>query len=273
VPASSMVDTTSTPAVELSGVELAVGGTPILRGIDWTVGADERWVIVGPNGSGKTSLLRIAALLQAPSHGSVTVLGARYGKADVREVRQGIGFASAAVLGELRPGLTAHDAVVTGLHAARETWWHTYRAAERQRADDLLAFVGCAAHRAQEIGSLSEGERKRVLVARMLMAEPSLLLLDEPCAGLDLGGREALVAVVAELTATHEGAVVMVTHHFEEMPPGFTHALLLRDGRAVGSGPIDVVLTSAAVSDCFGLPVVVEASDGRWSARVASRPQ
>jgi iron complex transport system ATP-binding protein len=261
------------PAVELSGVELAAGGVRILRGIDWVVRADERWVILGPNGSGKTSLLRIAAFLRAPSHGTVTVLGARYGRADIRAVREGIGFASNAVLAELRPALTAHDAVLTGLHAARETWWHVYRAGDHERADGLLGFVGCAAHRTQEIGSLSEGERKRVLVARMLMADPSLLLLDEPCAGLDLGGREALVALVADLASSHDGAVVMVTHHFEEIPPGFTHALLLRDGEVVSAGPIAATLTSNAVSAAFAMPVTVTSSDGRWAARVSAPAQ
>lgn len=255
-------------AIELLGVGLAEAGTPILQGVDWTVGPTERWVILGPNGSGKTSLLRIAAFLRAPSHGTVTVLGARYGKADIREARRAIGFASTAVLAELRPALTAHAAVMTGKHAARETWWHAYTDGDHGRADGLLDFVGCAAHRAQEIGSLSEGERKRVLVARMLMADPVLLLLDEPCAGLDLGGREALVTVIAELAARHEGPMVMVTHHFEEIPPGFTHALMLRDGRVVAAGPLHETLTSEAATAAFGLAIVVEESGGRWTARV-----
>jgi iron complex transport system ATP-binding protein len=161
--------------------------------------------------------------------------------------------------------------VLTGADAALETWWSTYDDAQRARADALLDFVGCGGHGAQELATLSEGERKRVLVARVLMAEPDLLLFDEPCAGLDLGGREAMVGVLADLArADGDGArpLVMVTHHLEEIPPGITHALLLRQGAVVAAGPVADTLTSAAVGAAFGVAVAVDHSNGRWFARI-----
>ena len=198
--------------------------------------------MLGPNGSGKTSILRLLSFVRGPSRGTVTVLGDRYGAVDVRRARRRIGLASSALLQQLRPSLSAHDAVLTGADAALETWWSTYDDAQHARADELLDLVGCAGHSGQELGTLSEGERKRVLVARVLMADPELLLFDEPCAGLDLGGREAMVAVLGDLARADvpdDGArpLVMVTHHLEEIPAGITHALLLREGRWWRPGP------------------------------------
>jgi iron complex transport system ATP-binding protein len=249
-------------------VGLVEQGTVVLRALDWTAARDERWAILGPNGSGKTSILRLLAFQRAPSTGAVTVLGDRYGAVDVRTARRRIGLASSALLQRLRPTLTAHEAVLTGADAALEPWWSTYDDAQRARADALLDLVGCGGHGRQELATLSEGERKRVLVARVLMAEPELLLFDEPCAGLDLGGREALVAVLGELALARDHALVLVTHHLEEIPTGFTHVLLLRGGEVVAAGPCAETLSSAAVSATFGVPVTVEGASGRWFARI-----
>lgn len=264
---------TTPPAFELKGVQLVEQGTVVLRELDWTASTDERWVVLGPNGSGKTSILRLVSFVRGPSRGTVTVLGDTYGAVDVRRARRRIGLASSALLQQLRPSLSAHDAVLTGADAALETWWSTYDDAQHARADELLDLVGCAGHSGQELGTLSEGERKRVLVARVLMADPELLLFDEPCAGLDLGGREAMVSVLGDLARTDvpgDGArpLVMVTHHLEEIPAGITHALLLRQGAVVAAGPVAETLTSSAVSETFGLAVIVDGVAGRWFARI-----
>ena len=256
------------PAFVLAGVHLVEQGTVVLHDLEWTAQRDERWVVLGPNGSGKTSILRLLSFVRSPSRGTVTVLGDTYGAVDVRRARRRIGFASSALLQQLRPTLRAHDVVLTGADAALEPWWSTYDDAQHARADALLELVGCAGHSAQELATLSEGERKRVLVARLLMAEPELLLFDEPCAGLDLGGREALVAVLGQLARESGPPLVLVTHHLEEIPPGFSHVLLLRAGAVVAVGPIAETLTSAAVSDAFGVNVAVEATRDRWAARI-----
>jgi iron complex transport system ATP-binding protein len=259
---------TAGPAFELTAVHLVEQGNVVLHDLDWTARADERWVVLGPNGSGKTSILRLLSFVRAPSRGTVTVLGDTYGAVDVRRARRRIGLASSALLQQLRPSLSAHDAVLTGADAALETWWSSYDDAQHARADALLELVGCAGHAAQELATLSEGERKRVLVARVLMTDPELVLFDEPCAGLDLGGREAMVEVLGELARDPARPLVMVTHHLEEIPPGITHALLLRAGAIVAAGPIAETLTSAAVSDTFGVDVAVEGGAGRWFARI-----
>jgi iron complex transport system ATP-binding protein len=264
---------TPAPAFVLSGVDLVEQGNVVLRDLDWTAAADERWVVLGPNGSGKTSILRLLSFVRGPSRGTVTVLGDTYGAVDVRRARRRIGLASSALLQQLRPSLSAHDAVLTGADAALETWWSTYDDGQHARADALLDLVGCAGHSAQELATLSEGERKRVLVARVLMTEPELLLFDEPCAGLDLGGREAMVEVLADLATADISdelarPLVLVTHHLEEIPPGITHALLLRGGEVVAAGPLADTLTSEAVSETFGVHVTVDRTRGRWFARI-----
>jgi iron complex transport system ATP-binding protein len=258
----------SSPAFELSGVDLIEQGRSVLRDLDWTARHDERWVVLGPNGSGKTSILRILSFTRAPSRGTVTVLGDRYGTVDVRLTRRRIGLASSALLQRLRPTLVAHDVVVMGSDAALEPWWSTYSAEQHERADALLELVGCAGHAQQEVATLSEGERKRLLVARVLMTEPELVLFDEPCAGLDLGGREALVSVLGELARRDDRPMVLVTHHLEEIPGGITHALLLREGEVVAAGPAVETLTSGAVSETFGVAVRVDVDQGRWFARI-----
>jgi iron complex transport system ATP-binding protein len=260
--------------LQLTDVHLVRGERTILHDVSWQVQSDERWVVLGQNGSGKTTLCKLASLYIHPSRGTIDVLGRRLGRVDVRELRTHIGFTSAAVERMLRPTLTVSDAVVTGKHAALAPYWHEYSDDDRERARQLLDRFGCERLVDERFGNLSSGERQRVLLARTLMSEPSLLLLDEPTAGLDLGGREQLVSLLGRFAASSTApATVMVTHHVDEIPPGFTHALLLRDGRILSSGPTDQVLTQSGLSECFGLPLNLERRDGRWLAWGAASPQ
>jgi iron complex transport system ATP-binding protein len=239
----------------------------ILERLDWTVRGDERWVVLGPNGSGKTTLLRVASLYLHPSSGSVTVDGEELGRADVRVLRTRIGLASPAFGALLRPALTAREAVMTGRYAALEPWWHDYGADDRARADELLSAFGVGDLGDRTVGSLSSGERQRVLLARAFSGRPVLVLLDEPTAGLDLGGREDLVGRLDALGADPTGPpTVLVTHHVEEIPATTTHVLLLDDGAVVAQGPLDEVLTEPLLSSTFGLALRLERRDGRWSA-------
>jgi iron complex transport system ATP-binding protein len=257
-------------ALELRQVGLVRDERPILDGVDWCVGADQRWIVLGPNGSGKTSLLRIASLYLHPTFGTVVVLGEELGRTDVRRLRRRIGVASAGFSDLLRPAITATDIVMTAKHAALEPWWHDYDDDDRRRAVEMLARSGVGYVAGRPFGTLSSGERQRVLLARTLMTDPELLLLDEPTAGLDVGGREQLVDALDGLAAdATTPPTVLVTHHVEEIPPSFTHALLLRDGRVSASGPIDDVVDSASLSACFALDLIVERDPaGRWSARL-----
>ena len=260
-----------TAALRLTGVRLVRDGRALLDGIDWTVCPGERWVVLGPNGSGKTSLVRIASLYLHPSSGDVEVLGERLGRTDVRTLRQRVGLTSGALAAMLRPELAALDVVVTARYAALEPWWHVYTEADRAAAHDRLDRVGAGHLAHRTFGTLSDGERQRVLLARMLLPDPGLLLLDEPTAGLDLGAREQLVGDLDALsTDPATPPIVFVTHHVEEIPASFTHALLLRDGRIHAAGPIDDTLTQDALSACFGLPLLLEHRHGRWQA-VAGR--
>jgi iron complex transport system ATP-binding protein len=254
-------------ALDLSNVGLVRDQTVILDDVNWVVAEGERWIVLGANGSGKTSLIRIASLYLHPSTGTVDVLGQRLGRVDVRRHRRRIGVVSASFADLLRPGLTATEIVMTAKHAALEPWWHEYDDTDRARAILLLGRFGCAELADHPFATLSSGERQRVQLARTLMTDPGLLLLDEPTAGLDLGGREDLVRRLGELAADPATpATVLVTHHVDEIPPGYGHVLLLRDGRVTAAGPVDDVLTSAALSECFGIDVTLERRHGRWSA-------
>ena len=256
-----------TPALHLAGVRLVRDGTAILEDIDWDVRRGERWVVLGPNGSGKTTLLRIASLYLHPSAGEVAVDGQRLGHTDVRSLRARIGLASPAFGDLLRAQLTGTEVVMTARYAALEPWWHTYDDADRDRARSLLDRFGVLHLADRPVSTMSSGERQRVLLARAFAGDPALVLLDEPTAGLDLGGREDLVARLGTSAGDPERPpTVLVTHHVEEIPTGTTHALLLRGGRVLRLGPLEEVLTAASLSATFGVPLVLERRGNRWAA-------
>ena len=258
------------PAIALSGVTVRRDGVSVLSEVDWRVEKAERWVILGPNGSGKTTLLQVASTRLWPTAGTVEVLGARLGHVDVRTLRPRVALVSGAVTRQLRPNLLARDVVVSGRHAALETWWNRYTDEDWAKADELLARSGMGAIRDRPFGVISEGERQQVLLARALMSDPELVLLDEPFAGLDLGARERLLAQLGALAADAAGPpVVLVTHHCEEIPLGFTHGALMAGGVLRAAGPLADVITSAQVSACFAVSVTVGCSGGRWWSRAA----
>ncbi|MGH2465046.1 MAG: ABC transporter ATP-binding protein [Candidatus Limnocylindrales bacterium] len=245
-------------------------GRWILDHADWTVLPGERWAVVGPNGSGKTTLLRVASTYLWPSRGTLRVLGATVGRTDARELRRRIGYVSASLGAEIDRDLSALDVVMSARHAALAPWWATFDDADRDRAAAGLARLGLAGFEARSFGSLSSGEARRVLIARTLMSEPDLLLLDEPAAGLDLGAREGLLGRLTELAAGPTPAIVLVSHHLEEIPAGFDRALVLVDGRIAASGAIGAVLSGPTLSRAYGLELAVERQAGRFSARAAS---
>lgn len=254
-------------ALEMVGVSVVRDGAVLLDGIDWRIEPHERWVVLGPNGSGKTTLLRLASMYLHPSVGSVAVDGERLGHTDVRFLRTRIGLASPAFGDLLRPTLTATEVVMTARNAALEPWWHHYDDDDRARARSLLDRFGVAHGADRAVSTLSSGERQRVLLARAFSGSPALVLLDEPTAGLDLAGREDLVARLG--TMATDGAApptALVTHHVEEIPRGTTHVLLLRAGRVAAKGPIHEVLDAASLSSTFGLPLELERRGDRWSA-------
>jgi len=255
------------PVLELAGVSVIRSGRTILGPLDWDVRSGERWAVLGPNGSGKSTLLAIASTYLWPSRGEVRVLGAEIGDVDARELRRSVGYVAAALAGAIDPDLAAIDVVMTARHAALAPHWHEFTSEDRDRAAGLLDFMGIGALGARTFGTLSSGERQRALIARTLMTEPALLLLDEPAAGLDLGAREGLVARLTALAAADVPAgIALVTHHVEEIPAGFTHALVLADGRAVASGPIAETIRAEVLSEAYGLPLAVEEREGRFRA-------
>lgn len=240
----------------------------LLDDVRWTVRRSEHWALLGPNGAGKSTLLSLAAALRHPSAGSVDVLGHRLGRVDVRELRARIGVVDPAA--RLPGELSGHQVVLTGATGTVQPLWNRYDATHRRRADELLALVGCAHLRDREVATYSQGERARIRLARALMPDPALLLLDEAAANLDLAGREDLLAALGSLAGAVDGlASVLVTHHLEELPATTTHALLLRAGRVVARGPVGEVLTDDPVSRCFDRPIRVGRSGGRWTARLA----
>jgi iron complex transport system ATP-binding protein len=258
----------SDEVLRLRGVEVRRDAAVLLRDIDWTAHENERWILIGPNGAGKTTLLQVAATMVFPTAGSVEVLGERLGDVDVFDLRPRIGLTSAAIAEQVPAGEKVIDLVLTASYAILGRWKEEYDSADVTRAVELLDALGCAHLIRRRFSTLSEGERKRVQIARALMPDPELLLLDEPAAGLDLGGREDLLGRVSALAADPQAPlIVMVTHHVEEVPEGFTHAMLLRRGGVLAAGPVQEVFTERNLSRCFGVPLLIERRAARWTAR------
>ncbi|WP_084103997.1 ABC transporter ATP-binding protein [Demequina sp. NBRC 110056] len=257
-----------TEVLRLEGVSLRRDGNAILSGVDWEVGATDRWVILGPNGAGKTSLLSIASARSHPTEGTAVILGETLGQTDTQDLRTRVGLSSAALADRIPDDESVLDVVMTAAHGVTGRWREEYDDIDQERALALLEAFGMGGFADREFWTLSEGERKRVQIGRALMTDPELLMLDEPAAGLDLGGREELLAALTELAGDRRSpAMVMVTHHVEEIPQGFTHALLLREGAVVAAGPIRDTITSAHLTETYGMPVELHAFGGRWTAR------
>lgn len=252
----------------LEDVSVTLDGTRVLRNLDWTVLAGEHWVLIGPNGSGKSTLVRLAGLQLHPSSGTVRLLGHELGRVDIRPLRARVGLASASLADQLRPRLTTEEVVRCGRTGALEPWWHTYTDEDTDRAIAALGRVGLEGYQERTFGTLSSGERQRTLLARALVNDPELVLLDEPTAGLDLTGREELVAALSGLARSVDGpATVLVSHHVEDIPQTTTHLLAIRDGNKVASGAIQETLDAPLLSKVFGINVILDNNGGRYAAR------
>ncbi len=255
------------PVLEMNDVSVRRAGNDILRNVSLTVSPGERWVVLGPNGGGKSTLLAIAGLDMHPSSGRVTLLGAELGRTDIRPLRGSVGVSSAYLADRLRAELSAAAIVYCGRFGALEPWWHTYSDTDRTRASDLLGLVGLPNAGERMLATLSSGERQRVMLARALFNDPALLLLDEPNAGLDPGAREALIEVQNDLAHRQpDRATMLVTHHVEDIPASATHLLALAKGTVVTAGPIETLLTGALVSELFNVSYKLRRHDGRWFA-------
>jgi len=264
-------------AIEMSGVTVwrwvarEQRRAVLLADVGWTVRQGEHWVVLGPNGAGKTTMLNLAAAVSHPSEGTVEVLGKRLGAVDMRALRERIGTIEPGVARRLRGRLTALEIVLTGAFGSIALQHDRIEPLHRERAEALLETVGATAVRDQRFESCSQGERQRLLLARALMDEPELLLLDEPTAGFDLPSRERLIASLVAMAAENPTLpTVTVTHHPEEIPPSASHALLLADGRVSAAGPIESTLTGAALSECLGVGIEVARNGGRWAAMIAT---
>ncbi|MGJ9412431.1 ABC transporter ATP-binding protein [Aeromicrobium sp. CF4.19] len=257
-----------TAVVELDSVTVLRPGKALLQDVSWTVEDSQRWVVLGANGAGKSTLMQIVGAQMYPTTGTATILGERLGETEVFDLRTRIGHSGTAIAERIPPRETVEDCIVSAAHAVTGRWREQYDAADLERARQIMAElrIGALAHRT--FGTLSEGERKRTLIARALMTDPELLLLDEPGAGLDLGAREDLLMSLDMLSSAPGAPVlVMVSHHVEEIPAGFTHVLMLRDGKIIAHGPIEETLTAQTLGRTFGMRLELELVDGRYTAR------
>jgi iron complex transport system ATP-binding protein len=254
--------------IDFADVLIRRSGVTLVGPVTWQVELDEKWVVLGPNGAGKTSLLRMAAAEVHPTSGRAHLLGEVLGRVDVQELRPRIGLSSSALASRVPPDEKVSDLVISAGYGVLGRWREKYEKVDVTRAVDTLESLGAEHLADRTYGTLSEGERKRVLIARALMTDPELLLLDEPAAGLDLGGREELVARLTDLAEDPDSpATVLVTHHVEEIPPGFTHGLLLKEGEVVAQGLLEDVLTSENLSAAFSQSISLDRVDGRYFAR------
>ncbi len=256
--------------IQFSDVSVVRDGNTILDSVDWNVDSKERWVILGPNGAGKTTLLQLAAAQIHPSHGEAVVLDSILGAVDVFDLRPRIGFASTALARRIPANETVLDVVLTASYSVTGRWNEEYEEIDTRRARRVLGEWKLSHLEDRRFGNLSDGEQKRVQIARAVMTDPEVLLLDEPAASLDLGAREELLQLLGGYASAPDApAIIMVTHHVEEIPPGFSHALLLSQGEVHDSGSIEEVVTAQNLSDVFGVDLKVERSDNRFTARAA----
>ncbi len=253
--------------VDLRDVTVVRGGARLLNDVSLTTRVGEHWVVVGPNGAGKTTLVRVIAGRETPLSGTATVLGTDVTTAGPGELGTRIGFASQSLSQRIPASERVRSVVQTAAWGQSVSYREDYEAADTARAHDLMVLFGVDALADRRLGSLSEGERQRVLLARALMADPEVLILDEPTAGLDLGARELLVSALAEIASSPRSPqLILVTHQIEEIAPGFTHGAVVSDGRILAAGPIDQVLTGVTLSRAFNLPLTAGVTDGRWWA-------
>ncbi|MDR0487828.1 MAG: ABC transporter ATP-binding protein [Propionibacteriaceae bacterium] len=256
------------PVIEVSAVTLRRGRAFLIDHLSWTVDESDRWVIIGPNGAGKTSLVQIVSTRIFPTSGQVRILDETLGRVDVFELRPRIGVSSAALEMQIPPNEKVIDVVMSASYAVFGRWHEDYTNIDFMRAESLMKQMKVDHLAERRFGTLSEGERQRTQIARALMTDPELLFLDEPTAGLDLTGRELLLATLSELALDPSSpTTVLITHHVEEIPAGITHALFLKRGRMVAAGPIDMVMTNEVLTRTFDMPLTVNRIDGRWYSR------
>jgi len=256
--------------IQLTDVSVVRGGSPILDSVNWSVDDDQRWVILGPNGAGKTTMLQIAAAIMHPSSGTAEILEEPLGGTDLFELRPRIGFASTALAKKVPGNERVLDVVMTAAYSVTGRWNEEYEDIDERRAQRVLAEWKLDHLAERTFGTLSDGEQKRVQIARAVMTDPEILLLDEPAASLDLGAREELLQLLGGYASQPKSpAIIMVTHHVEEIPRGFTHVLLLSEGKIVSSGPLEEALSADSLTEAFGIDIELTHADGRYTARAA----